>query len=107
MRSASCSDGEDDMVGSLRGMRSPVACTPKTCQAHREQSSLRRRIQPVACDTVGGVFGRRWSTLLLLVTVIMLGESGAVRPPRVVVLGTAPPGGGFPVYGQAVAQTIN
>jgi TRAP transporter TAXI family solute receptor len=27
--------------------------------------------------------------------------------PRVVTLGTATPGGGFPVYGQAVAETIN
>src|SRR5215470_15534722 len=42
--------------------------------------------------------------------VAMLGAvavGAALADPRVVVLGTATPGGGFPVYGQAVADTIN
>ncbi len=43
-------------------------------------------------------------------------KSGIVRPvsadsasaqPSVVILGTATPGGGFPVYGEAIAKTIN
>lgn len=33
--------------------------------------------------------------------------SAVSADPRVVVLGTATPGGGFPVYGEAVAETIN
>jgi len=36
-----------------------------------------------------------------------LSVSTAKAQPRVVVLGTATPGGGFPVYGEAVAETIN
>jgi TRAP-type uncharacterized transport system substrate-binding protein len=36
-----------------------------------------------------------------------LGVSAATAQPRVVILGTATPGGGFPVYGEAVAETIN
>jgi len=36
-----------------------------------------------------------------------LAVSSAKAQPRVVVLGTATPGGGFPVYGEAVAETIN
>ncbi|HEV8439294.1 MAG TPA: TAXI family TRAP transporter solute-binding subunit [Methylomirabilota bacterium] len=36
-----------------------------------------------------------------------VGMSDAGAEPRVVTLGTATPGGGFPVYGQAVAETIN
>jgi TRAP transporter TAXI family solute receptor len=31
----------------------------------------------------------------------------AEEPPTMVTLGTATPGGGFPVYGQAIAETIN
>jgi TRAP transporter TAXI family solute receptor len=33
--------------------------------------------------------------------------ASATAPPTVVILGTATPGGGFPVYGEAVAKTIN
>jgi TRAP transporter TAXI family solute receptor len=36
-----------------------------------------------------------------------LAASHADAQPRVVTLGTATPGGGFPVYGEAVAETIN
>ena len=36
-----------------------------------------------------------------------MSASTATAEPCVVVLGTATPGGGFPVYGQAVAETIN
>jgi len=36
-----------------------------------------------------------------------LAASNAQAQPRVVTLGTATPGGGFPVYGDAVAATIN
>jgi uncharacterized protein len=46
----------------------------------------------------------------LFVVAVALGPLtvGSARgEPRVVVLGTATPGGGFPVYGQAVAETIN
>jgi TRAP transporter TAXI family solute receptor len=45
--------------------------------------------------------------LYLLAMVMLLGGGGAAGEPRTVVLGTATPGGGFPVYGQAVAETIN
>ena len=46
--------------------------------------------------------------LVLAAAVGVLGVSAsAAAQPRVVVLGTATPGGGFPVYGQAVAETIN
>ena len=34
-------------------------------------------------------------------------ESASVAGRTAVTLGTATPGGGFPVYGQAVAETIN
>ena len=37
----------------------------------------------------------------------VVAASNAQTGPRVVTLGTATPGGGFPVYGQAVAETIN
>jgi TRAP transporter TAXI family solute receptor len=37
---------------------------------------------------------------------MMAARQGQAEP-RVVTLGTATPGGGFPVYGQAVAETIN
>ncbi len=37
----------------------------------------------------------------------VVAASNAQAEPRVVTLGTATPGGGFPVYGQAVAETIN
>src|SRR5262245_10179458 len=37
----------------------------------------------------------------------MVAASHGEAEPRVVTLGTATPGGGFPVYGQAVAETIN
>lgn len=36
-----------------------------------------------------------------------LAANSAEAEPRVVALGTATPGGGFPVYGQAAAETIN
>ncbi|HEX9124858.1 MAG TPA: TAXI family TRAP transporter solute-binding subunit, partial [Methylomirabilota bacterium] len=35
------------------------------------------------------------------------GPARAEEPRTMVTLGTATPGGGFPVYGQAVAETIN
>jgi len=34
-------------------------------------------------------------------------ESASVAGRIAVTLGTATPGGGFPVYGQAVAETLN
>jgi uncharacterized protein len=37
----------------------------------------------------------------------VVAANNAQEEPRVVTLGTATPGGGFPVYGQAVAETIN
>ena len=43
----------------------------------------------------------------LLATLGALGVSAAAGEPRVVDLGTATTGGGFPVCGQAVAETIN
>jgi len=36
-----------------------------------------------------------------------MATGNASAGPRVVILGTATPGGGFPVYGEAVAETIN
>ena len=36
-----------------------------------------------------------------------MSESASVAGRTAVTLGTATPGGGFPVYGQAVAETIN
>ncbi len=46
-------------------------------------------------------------TLGLIGVVGVVAASNAQAQPRVVTLGTATPGGGFPVYGQAVAETIN
>src|SRR6516162_5498528 len=46
-------------------------------------------------------------TLGLIGVVGVVAASNAQAEPRVVTLGTATPGGGFPVYGQAVAETIN
>ena len=46
-------------------------------------------------------------TLGLIGIVGVVAASNAQAEPRVVTLGTATPGGGFPVYGQAVAETIN
>src|SRR5262247_11447 len=46
-------------------------------------------------------------TLGLIGVVGVVAASNAQGDPRVVTLGTATPGGGFPVYGQAVAETIN
>src|SRR5499426_2331123 len=46
-------------------------------------------------------------TLGLIGVVGVVAASNAQGEPRVVTLGTATPGGGFPVYGQAVAETIN
>src|SRR5262252_9607649 len=43
----------------------------------------------------------------LIGVVSVVAASNAQAEPRVVTLGTATPGGGFPVYGQAVAETIN
>jgi uncharacterized protein len=48
---------------------------------------------------------RRVVLALLVVAVIAMKAAGADR--TVVTLGTATPGGGFPVYGEAVAATIN
>src|SRR5262245_39980504 len=36
-----------------------------------------------------------------------MGQEAAAQQKTVVVLGTATPGGGFPVYGEAYAATIN
>jgi TRAP transporter TAXI family solute receptor len=46
-------------------------------------------------------------TLGLVGVISVVAASNAQAEPRVVTLGTATPGGGFPVYGQAVAETIN
>ena len=46
-------------------------------------------------------------TLGLIGVVTVVTASNAQGEPRIVTLGTATPGGGFPVYGQAVAETIN
>ena len=50
---------------------------------------------------------RHRPVLYLLAMVVLLSGGGAAAEPRTVVLGTATPGGGFPVYGQAVAETVN
>jgi uncharacterized protein len=43
----------------------------------------------------------------LAAAISALASDAARAEPRVVVLGTATPGGGFPVYGDAVAATVN
>src|SRR5262249_34244387 len=43
----------------------------------------------------------------LITTLGMVAANQGPTEPRIVTLGTATPGGGFPVYGQAVAETIN
>jgi len=48
-----------------------------------------------------------WDAGLLAIVLVAAVASGSFAEPRVVTLGTATPGGGFPVYGQAVAETIN
>src|SRR5437867_4449774 len=50
---------------------------------------------------------RRHSRIRLAVLFAGLSIGPAQAEPRMVTLGTATPGGGFPVYGQAVADTIN
>src|SRR5258706_3922177 len=46
-------------------------------------------------------------TLGLVAMMGVVAASNAQAEPRVVTLGTATPGGGFPVYGQAVAEPVN
>ncbi|HEX9419953.1 MAG TPA: TAXI family TRAP transporter solute-binding subunit, partial [Methylomirabilota bacterium] len=43
----------------------------------------------------------------LAIVLLLAGSAGATAEGIMVTLGTATPGGGFPVYGDAVAQTIN
>jgi hypothetical protein len=43
----------------------------------------------------------------LAIVVLLASSAGATAEDIMVTLGTATPGGGFPVYGDAVAQTIN
>jgi TRAP-type uncharacterized transport system substrate-binding protein len=44
---------------------------------------------------------------LALVLAVLLMTSAEAADRTAVVLGTATPGGGFPVYGQALAETVN
>ncbi len=50
---------------------------------------------------------RTWRAALALLVGSLAVSTPLPAQPRLVVLGTATPGGGFPVYGQAVAETIN
>ncbi|MBI3707983.1 MAG: TAXI family TRAP transporter solute-binding subunit [Proteobacteria bacterium] len=52
----------------------------------------------------------RRAALLLLAIIggtAMVGSAASAQPKTAIVLGTATPGGGFPLYGGAVAETIN
>jgi TRAP-type uncharacterized transport system substrate-binding protein len=53
------------------------------------------------------VFTTSVLAISLSVAVIAIGAVPALAQSRPVILGTATPGGGFPVYGQAVAETVN
>jgi TRAP transporter TAXI family solute receptor len=65
----------------------------------------------VIVRTRGDNAHRPWSPIVLAILALLWGgtnmvESAEAEPTRV-TLGTATPGGGFPVYGQALAETIN
>src|SRR5262249_52311792 len=55
---------------------------------------------------VGAMVIQLWP-LGLLAALGIVAANNAQAEPRVVTLGTATPGGGFPVYGQVVADTVN
>jgi uncharacterized protein len=60
----------------------------------------------------GGGMGRTWRAVFAAVVGLFGGlpmtmGSAAEPQPTTVVLGTATPGGGFPLYGGAVAETVN
>src|SRR6266478_2462067 len=47
------------------------------------------------------------ASLFLIAGAAMIADTASAAQPDVVVLGTATPGGGFPLYGAALAATIN
>jgi len=55
--------------------------------------------------------GMHWQTLVIVCALalggLIMGREAAAGTPTIVTLGTATPGGGFPVYGSAFAETIN
>src|SRR5262245_34375929 len=99
-----------------RSAPSVSAATPRTgtstAPSRPSSGPASRRIQPSPART-GVADNRRIAMTLtmLCIAAAMIGVAaiGAAhaQDKTIVTLGTATPGGGFPVYGDAVAQTIN
>src|SRR5262245_10905509 len=90
-----------------RGQYGPQRCRRDAARRVARPRSRRRSLAVAARVTVGAMDIQLFWTLGLIGVASVVAASYAQAEPRVVTLGTATPGGGFPVYGQAVAETIN